>query len=210
MDILAHSLSDPSDSGRRLATLELAFYLAFSLSLHKDESPYGEWHVRRRDHGRHRWYRAVLCAGNVLAAVDIDEIVDGLDKGDIGRPLIGLLVHDSRGFGVESLLVGVDGASVGQESLSLSDKGVSLKAPVTILFGGCLLGVTTELAVGGGHFATVGLHGSDLDVRIPDVLGFLCCGPFVGSDVDGLIESDGFLDLWKLLHHLHSWQCRCC
>lgn len=59
-----------------------------------------------------RLHAFIVVEGSLIAAGGIETIVDCLDKGDIGGPLVALLVEGRNLRCVHSLLVGIDCAAI--------------------------------------------------------------------------------------------------
>jgi len=125
--------------------------------------------------------------------------VDGLYKGNLGRPLIALLVHGGHKTFVQAVLVGVDDASVRQRAAALSLDGAAFKASVkgslvavvvVAKSTRCCLCFAIAFAVKERQFPSLFFKGNDFGIREPDALRFLGRSAFEGYDVNYLIESN--------------------
>lgn len=136
---------------------------------------------------------------DIIAVEHIDVIVDGLYKGNLGRPLIALLVHGGHKTFVQAVLVGVDDASVRQRAAALSLDGAAFKASVQVSVvvvatssastRSCLC-FAIEFAVKERQFPSLFFKGNDFGIRKPDGFRFLGRDTFKGCDVNHLIESN--------------------
>lgn len=136
----------------------------------------------------------------VAAIENIDVIVDGLDKGNFGRPLIALLIHSCHKTLVHAVLVRVDDASVRYHAPTLSRDGAAFEAAVqgsmvviVVVVIEWLRDSATEFAVDDCEFASRFLEGSDFGIRKPNAARFRSRSAFIGCDVHHLIESNRLL-----------------